>query len=223
MKIIHLKCGHKIKVSSWPSRTGLAKVRHHYKVYHSARMKAITRKSLATKRKRGIINPFDPRLGIERLRSEYRKLSTFPLSHYNEFRKMFSEADDKTIRILANAKIKFVSVIARNEMIRRGLTNKPKRRKGLVNPKRKRIRYKMADYGYERPLMAAEKRKAKKSALIYDKLLTIEAHKSHGKFKGQNFYHDFKRDTDAVVMGNPDGSLTIRSKKGKRLWRRFKY
>ncbi len=62
-----------------------------------------------------------------------------------------------------------------------------------------------------------------KSTLIYDKLLGIEARKSHGKFKGENFRHDFKHDTDAVVMGNPDGSLTIRSKKGKRLWRRFNY
>lgn len=61
------------------------------------------------------------------------------------------------------------------------------------------------------------------STLIYDKLLTIDAYKGHGKFKGKKFYHDFKHDTDAVVIGNPDGSLTIKSKKGKKLWRNFNY
>ncbi len=62
-----------------------------------------------------------------------------------------------------------------------------------------------------------------KSVIIYDKLLGIEARKGHGKFSGQNFKHDFKDKTDAVVLGNPDGSLTIRSKKGKRLWKKFDY
>jgi hypothetical protein len=62
-----------------------------------------------------------------------------------------------------------------------------------------------------------------KPTIIYDRLLSIEAHKSHGKFKGQNFVHDFKKDTDAQVLGNSDGSLTIISKKGKRLWKRFNY
>ncbi len=133
MKTIHLKCGHKISVKTWPSRTGLAKVRHHYKKFHPARMKKMTKKSLATKKKNGFIK--------------------------NRFK------------------------------------TKRKLKKNPVH----------------------------KSAIIYDKLLTIEARKEHGKFKGQNFYHDFKKDTDAVVMGNPDGSLTIRSKKGKPLWKRFNY
>jgi hypothetical protein len=59
--------------------------------------------------------------------------------------------------------------------------------------------------------------------VIYDKLLGIEAHKRHGKFKGQDFYHDFKKNTEAMVLGNPDGSLTIKSTKGKRLWKKFNY
>jgi hypothetical protein len=64
---------------------------------------------------------------------------------------------------------------------------------------------------------------ARKPVVIYDKLLGIEAHKRHGKFKGQDFYHDFKKNTEAMVLGNPDGSLTIKSTKGKRLWKRFSY
>lgn len=55
MKTIHLKCGHNIQVRGWPSKAGLAKVRHHYKKYHPTRMKKIIRKSLVTKRKRGLI------------------------------------------------------------------------------------------------------------------------------------------------------------------------
>ena len=133
MKTIHLKCGHKIQVKTWPSRAGLAKVRHHYKVKHPARMKKMTKKSLVTKRKGGLI-------------------------------------------------------------------------KNRCNPKRK-----------------LKRNPIHKSVVIYDKLLGIEARKGHGKFKGENFRHDFKHDTDAVVMGNPDGSLTIRSKKGKRLWKKFDY
>lgn len=50
-------CGRRIQVSRWPSRTGMAKLRHHKKIYHPTMMKAMTKKSLATKRKRGLINP----------------------------------------------------------------------------------------------------------------------------------------------------------------------
>lgn len=74
-----------------------------------------------------------------------------------------------------------------------------------------------------RRIVFGQKNPVSQPTLIYDKLLGIEARKQHGKFKGENFRHDFKHDTDAVVMGNPDGSLTIRSKKGKRLWKRFNY
>ncbi len=57
MKTIHLSCGHSVRVKTWPSSAGMAKVRKHYKKYHPAKMRAMTRKSLRTKRKRGLINP----------------------------------------------------------------------------------------------------------------------------------------------------------------------
>jgi len=159
------------------------------------------KRSLATKRKRGLINPkvlpFSSRVD-----PEYHKYRSLKDMHN---RKQLSTYGENEYRRLA---LKFGR--------RRGLV------KNRCNPK-KRIRYKMADYGYEKPIMAAEKHQAKKSTIIYDKLLGIEARKSHGKFKGQNFFHDFKKNTDAMVVGNPDGSLTIKSSKGKRLWKKFKY
>ncbi len=57
MKTIHLKCGHKLSVSTWPSKIGLAKVQHHYRKFHPESMRKMAKKSLATKRKRGLINP----------------------------------------------------------------------------------------------------------------------------------------------------------------------
>lgn len=68
-----------------------------------------------------------------------------------------------------------------------------------------------------------KKNPSSQPTLIYDKLLGIEARKGHGKFKGENFRHDFKHDTDAVVMGLPSGDLLIKSKNGKRLWKKFNY
>jgi len=59
--------------------------------------------------------------------------------------------------------------------------------------------------------------------IIYDKLLGIEARKSHGKFAGENFKHDFSQKTNAQVLGLPNGSLLVRSTKGKRLWKKFQY
>ena len=169
MKIIHLTCGHRIQVRTWPSKAGLAKVRHHYKKFHPARMKKMTKKSLATKRKRGLINP-----------------------------KMWQ---------CKRCRHKFLP-------------------KDLVYNKRAK-----GNVCYNCDLILSKKKRLVRNkckpnphpTLIYDRLLGIEAHKSHGKFKGQNFTHSFKHDTDAMVMGNPDGSLTIKSKRGKRLWRKFKY
>ncbi len=132
MKTIHLKCGHNIKVSVWPSQAGMKKVRHHYRVHHPSMMKKMTRKSISTKRKIGLINPFDLEAGINKLRLEYSKLSTFPISHHSKFRMILDKTDNETVKILANAKIKFVSVMARNEMFRRGLTNV--RRNRCKNP-----------------------------------------------------------------------------------------
>lgn len=181
MKVIHLKCGHKIKVKTWPSRAGMAKMRRHYKKFHPTKMKAMTKKSLATKRKRGLIgNRCNPKRMIRR---------NVPPHIKDEILK-WHWAGKKHVHI----------------------TN-------LINKK----------YGLNltvaniRKIVFGQKNPSSQSTLIYDKLLGIEARKQHGKFKGENFRHDFKHDTDAVVMGNPDGSLTIRSKKGKRLWKKFNY
>jgi len=185
MKTIHLTCGHRIQVRTWPSKTGLAKVRHHYKKFHPARMKKMTRKSLATKRKRGLIrnrcNPISEtrrlncRLEATRLYREGKGVAH--IWRYLKSKYHISQKDALKFAQQATAE----AVWARS-----------------VNP-------------------------AKKSVIIYDRLLGIEARKSHGKFKGQNFFHDFKKDTGTMVVGNPDGSLTIRSNKGKRLWKRFNY
>lgn len=194
------------------------------------------KKSLTIKRKRGLINPFDLKVGIGKLRSEYGKLSTFPISHYERFRAMFSKADDETIKILADAKIKFVSVMARNEIFRRGLI------KNRCNPKMwqcKRCNHKFLpkDLVYNIRTKGnvcydcdsiLSKRKLKrnpvhKPVIIYDRLLEISAVKKHGKFKGESFKHNFRKDTDAVVLGLKDGSLKIVSRVGKPLWRKFNY
>lgn len=62
---------------------------------------------------------------------------------------------------------------------------------------------------------------------IYDKVIAIEAQKNgRGKslFPKEFFRHDFKKNkTSASIYGLPDGSLLIKSKRGKRLWKKFKY
>ncbi len=170
MKKIHLKCGHDIQVRSWPSSAGMAKMRHHYKKFHPARMKKITKKSLETKRKKGLIknrcNPFG-----YRMKKRLPKRHT-PLRLLKQYEKDYL---DKTL--------------GRGW----GLMPKPTIMRVLKKLKRNPIH---------------------KPVVIYDKLLGIEARKGRGKFAGQNFKHDFKPGTDAMVIGNPDGSLTIRSKKG---------
>lgn len=59
---------------------------------------------------------------------------------------------------------------------------------------------------------------------IYDKVLAIEAKKGPDSlFPNESFRHDFKEKTSAEILGLPDGSLLIRSKEGKRLWKNFSY
>ena len=59
---------------------------------------------------------------------------------------------------------------------------------------------------------------------IYDTVLAIEARKGEESlWPGENFRHEFKVGSGAEVIGNPDGSLTIRSRVGKRLWKKFNY
>lgn len=75
---------------------------------------------------------------------------------------------------------------------------------------------------------SSKKRLAKnpgKLVKIYDKICAIEAQKGKDSlFPNEYFRHDFKKDrTHGEIYGLPDGSLLIKSKKGKRLWKIFKY
>lgn len=59
---------------------------------------------------------------------------------------------------------------------------------------------------------------------IYSNILAIEARKGKGSlWPNEKFRHGFKSKSEATVYGLPDGSLHIKSKAGKRLWKKFKY
>lgn len=119
-----------------------------------------------------------------------------------------------------------------------------KKKRGLINPRRKRsifdkyvlvgsqyipIDQYRASHGYpsikkvKRVRKQRQRNPVHKPVVIYDKLLEISAVKKHGKFKGESFKHNFRKDTDAVVLGLKDGSLKIVSKAGKPLWKKFNY
>lgn len=58
---------------------------------------------------------------------------------------------------------------------------------------------------------------------IYGRILAIEAVKgTDSLWPMEKFRHDFTA-KDAEIHGNPDGSITIRSRSGKKLWRQFDY
>ena len=60
-----------------------------------------------------------------------------------------------------------------------------------------------------------------KPVVIYDKCLRIIAKKGGSSlYKGKTFYHNFH--SNPVILGMPDGSLSIRSRTGKRLWNLIK-
>ena len=57
---------------------------------------------------------------------------------------------------------------------------------------------------------------------IYDTILAIEAIKGGGSlWPKEKFRHDFEKKSKARVYGLPDGSLLIKSQKGKKLWKNF--
>jgi hypothetical protein len=58
---------------------------------------------------------------------------------------------------------------------------------------------------------------------IYGKVLRVEAQKGpRGNYPGEKFFHKFRGKTAAKAYGLPDGSVLIRSPKGKKLWGQIK-
>lgn len=58
---------------------------------------------------------------------------------------------------------------------------------------------------------------------IYDHILAIEAKKGKKSlWPKEKFRHDFSS-KDAEILGLSDGSILVKSKSGKRLWKRFNY
>lgn len=61
-----------------------------------------------------------------------------------------------------------------------------------------------------------------KRTIIYDKITAIQAVKGNKSlWPHEHFEHKFSK--GAEVLGNPDGSLTVKSKNGKRLWKNIDY
>ncbi len=129
MKTIHLACGHNIQVSRWPSAAGMAKVRQHYKRYHPKRMKAMTKKSLRTKRKRGLINP---------------KLKSYGHSSMSQY---FSYLDDISQDVKGIHDKEFLDTALASHLRGRFKISSAEakgvvaawRRRGLVNPKTRKL------------------------------------------------------------------------------------
>ena len=213
MRTIHLKCGHNIKVKTWPSSAGMAKVRHHYKKFHPARMKKMTKKSLATK-------------AAIKWRKSLPKGFKMRKSTFDKIVRdvMATKRKRGLIKNRCNPKIKGGNLSRAIKELRRVYPySKFVVKTDMITKDGKFLAWRKGNIIDMSLLPEIRNKPNPQPIIIYDKLLGIEARKSHGKFKGQNFKHDFKSKTDAMVLGNPDGSLTIKSKKGKRLWRNFNY
>jgi len=220
MRTIHLKCGHNIKVKTWPSSAGMAKVRHHYKKFHPARMKKMTKKSLATKAaikwRKSLPKGFKMRKStfdkiVRDVMATKRKrgLVNPKIKWYIGYSKTIKHPTIFASTMKGIDKKRFFKIV--------GPFNSAVEARNTAGPPW--IKYPVRKGG----LVKNRCNPNPKPVVIYDKLLSVEARKSHGKFKGENFTHDFKHNTDAVVIGLPSGDLLIKSRKGKRLWRKFNY
>lgn len=69
-----------------------------------------------------------------------------------------------------------------------------------------------------------QKNPASKAVRIYGQIEEIRAIKGQDSlWPGERFKHSFKPSSKAEIYGNPDGSITIRSTTGKKLWKMFNY
>lgn len=59
---------------------------------------------------------------INRLRDAYAKFDTAPVSILPKFHALFAKLDDEQLKLVAQAGIKFVSKIAVNDCVRRGIS-----------------------------------------------------------------------------------------------------
>ena len=76
----------------------------------------------------------------------------------------------------------------------------------VLKPKRNRIKHGFRD---PRPTRKNRiKKNPSRGVIIYGRVLKIWAEKTSGPFKGQRFYHTFKR--GAIAIGLPDGSIQIK-------------
>jgi len=93
----------------------------------------------------------------------------------------------------------------------------------IYNPKESRPRITMfpeKKSGKLRPRSPFKGYQINEPVLIYDLCLEIRAQKNHhSEYKGEKFKHTFSKATHAQIFGLPDGSLLIKSKKDKPLWR----
>ncbi len=54
--------------------------------------------------------------------------------------------------------------------------------------------------------------------IIYGRVLSVEAQKTNGSYKGKRFRHSFEQDSHVAAYALPDGSVLLKSAAGKRLW-----
>lgn len=64
----------------------------------------------------------------------------------------------------------------------------------------------------------------KKEVRLYSNAIEIKARKgADSLWPDEYFKHDFKESNDVEVYGMPDGTLKLKSAKGKPLWKWFEY